>query len=166
MNQPALHYGALLDFDALVVDIAFDPGTRLEFEAFRGVHGPVDGPVDHDMGRLHLAVDAGLGGHHEGARLVRGTRHVAAHEPVDAQPARKDDVALDAGRRPDEAVDAVLRLAALAEHGPSLPKPAIRGSQTAACSAATRPSRRCAPARFRTAPCGSPGKSPRLSGNT
>src|SRR5213080_4544550 len=32
MHEPAFNHGALMDFDAFVVHIAFDPRPRLEFE--------------------------------------------------------------------------------------------------------------------------------------
>ena len=37
MDQAALDNRPLVHFDALVVHIAFDPGTGLQFEGFRGM---------------------------------------------------------------------------------------------------------------------------------
>src|SRR5438445_119865 len=65
VHQPALDHRPLVDFDALVVHIAFDLRPRLEFERLGGVDGPVDRAVDHDVRGLHFAVDARIGRHHQ-----------------------------------------------------------------------------------------------------
>src|ERR1700674_86804 len=109
MHEPSLDHGALLDLDALVVHVSFDPGTRLEFEGLGGVYRAVDGAVHDDVRGLDLAVDARLLGHHQGARLIGHRRDIAAHHAVHAQAAAEYDVALDAGGGTDEAVDPVLR---------------------------------------------------------
>ena len=62
--EASFDHGALVNLDALVVHIPFDPRARLEFEGLRGVHRAINGAVHHDMGSLHLAVDAGLGQGH------------------------------------------------------------------------------------------------------
>src|SRR6267142_733759 len=69
VDQPAFDHRALLNLDALVVHIAFDPGASLEFESLRGVHRPVDCSVHDNVRRLYLAVDARVGRHHQSARL-------------------------------------------------------------------------------------------------
>src|SRR6185295_12031972 len=58
MHQPPFNHGALMDFDALVVHITFDPGARLEFERLRSMNRAMDRAVDHDVRGLNLAVDA------------------------------------------------------------------------------------------------------------
>src|SRR5438270_8218545 len=73
----------------------------------------IDGPVHHDVRGLYFAVDARVRGHHQRRRLVGDRADVAAHHPVHAQPAAENHIALDAGRRPDEAVDPVLWFARL-----------------------------------------------------
>src|SRR6185436_9228283 len=73
----------------------------------------IDRAVDHDVRGQHFAVDAGIRGDHQRAGLVGERADVAAHHAVHAQTAAEDHVALDAGGRPDQAVDAVLRLARL-----------------------------------------------------
>src|SRR4051812_35972549 len=64
MHQAAFDDRALVDLDAFIVHIPFDPRARLEFEGLERVHRPVDGAVDHDVGGLDFAVDAGIGRHH------------------------------------------------------------------------------------------------------
>jgi len=56
--------------------------------------------------------DLGLFGHDEGPGLVVLGDDVAFDLPVDSQPPAEDHVSLDAGSGPDQAIDAVLRLAA------------------------------------------------------
>src|SRR5689334_17385487 len=73
----------------------------------------VDGPVHHDVRGLHLAVDARVGGHHQRRRLIGDGADIAAHHAVHSQPAAENDIALDACRRADEAIDSVLWLARL-----------------------------------------------------
>src|SRR5688572_17865695 len=124
VHEAPFNHGALMDFDAFVVHVPFDPGAGLEFEGLGGMHRPVDGAVHHDVRRLHLAVDARVGGNHQGARLVGQRRDIAAHHAVYPQPAAENHVALDARGGADQAVDAVLRLARrLVEHcaSPFLP---------------------------------------------
>src|SRR5919202_6478772 len=53
MHQPAFNHGALMDFDAFVVHIAFDPRPRLEFERLRSMNRAIDRAVDHDVRSLH-----------------------------------------------------------------------------------------------------------------
>src|ERR1700704_5837563 len=65
VHQPALDHRPLVDFDALVVHIAFDLRPGLEFECLGGVYRAVDRAVDHDVGSLHLAIDACVGRHHQ-----------------------------------------------------------------------------------------------------
>src|ERR1041384_660203 len=73
----------------------------------------IDGPVHHEVRGLHLTVDARIGGHHQRRRLIGDRADVAAHHAVHSQPATEDDIALDASRRADEAIDPVLWLARL-----------------------------------------------------
>src|ERR1700716_1815450 len=116
MHEPSLDYRALLDLDALVVHVSFDPGARLEFESLGGVNWPVDGAVHDNVRGLDFAVDAGLLGDHQGSRLIGHRRDIAAYHAVHAQAAAEYDVPLDASRSADQAVDAVLRLARFVEH--------------------------------------------------
>src|SRR5438445_1707258 len=116
VHQPALDHRPLVDFDALVVHIAFDLRPRLEFERLGGVDGPVDRAVDHDVRGLHFAIDARIGRHHQRARLVRQGGDIAADHAVNAQTAAENHVAFDARRHSDQAIDPVLRLARLVEH--------------------------------------------------
>src|SRR6267378_5270008 len=127
VHQPSLDHRAMVDFDALVVHIAFDLRPRLEFEGLDGMHGPVDRAVHHDVGGLHLAIDARIGRHHQRAGLVSESGDIAADHAVDAQAAAENNVAFDARRRADQAIDPVLRLARLVEH--LSPFGPVRGSR-------------------------------------
>src|SRR4051812_37639669 len=60
MHQPALDDRALVDLDALVVHVTFDPRPRLEFEGLGRLHRAVDHAVDDDVRGLDFAVDARL----------------------------------------------------------------------------------------------------------
>src|SRR5205085_1407946 len=113
MHQPAFNHSALMDFDALIVHIAFDPRPSLEFERLRSMNRAMNGAIDDNVRRQHFAIDPRICGHHQGAGLVGEGRDVPAHHAVDTQPATEDHVAVDARRRADQAVDAVLRLALL-----------------------------------------------------
>src|SRR6185436_6389061 len=127
MHQAAFHDRTLVDLDALVMHVTFDPRPRLEFEALGRLHRSVDDAVHHDVRGLHFAVDARIGGNHQGAGLIGQRRDVAAHHPVHPQSAAEHDIALDARGGADQAVDAVLRLARLVEHDRS---PLLRYSVT------------------------------------
>src|SRR5581483_11807866 len=116
MHQPPFDHAALVDFDALLVHIPFDPGAGLEFEGFRSMNRAMDGAVDHDVRGLDFAVDACVRRHDQRAGLVVQRRDVSAHHAVDAQSAAEDDVAVDTRGGANQAVDAVLRLALLVEH--------------------------------------------------
>src|SRR5919201_2275705 len=70
VHQAAFNHGALMDFDALVVHIAFDPRAGLEFERLRSMNRAMNRAVDPDMGRLHFAVDARARRHHQRAGLI------------------------------------------------------------------------------------------------
>src|SRR5258706_7726830 len=118
VHQPALDDRALLDLDALVMHVPFDPRMGLEFERLARIHRPVDGAVHDDVRGLHLAVDARVLGNHHRTRLIGQRRDVPAHRAIDAQPPPQEDIALEARGRADQAVDAVLRLAPFAEHVP------------------------------------------------
>src|SRR5688500_20393569 len=68
------------------------------------------------MGGLYLAVDARIRRDDQRARLLGQRTDVAPDHAVDPQAAAENHVALDARRRADQAVDAVLRLARLVKH--------------------------------------------------
>src|SRR5947207_272009 len=70
MHQPAFNHGALMDFDAFIVHIAFDPRPCLEFERLRSMNRAMDGAIDDDVRRLHFAVDARISRDHQRAGLV------------------------------------------------------------------------------------------------
>src|SRR5262249_13466016 len=108
MHEAPFDHSALLHLDALVMHVSFDPGIRLHLRGFAGIRGPVDRAVDDDVRGLDLAVDAGMLGDHERARLLRERRHVAAHGAIDPKTAGEEHVALDARSSADQAVDPVL----------------------------------------------------------
>src|SRR5260221_8229099 len=116
MHQAAFNHGALMDFDRLVIHIPFDPRACLEFERLGSMNRAIDGAVDHDVRRLHFAVDARIRGHHQGAGLIGERADIAAHHAIHPQSAAENHIALDARRRAYQAVDSVLRLARLVEH--------------------------------------------------
>src|SRR5260221_2602691 len=107
MHQAAFDDRALVDLDALVMHVPFDPRACLEFEGLGRLHRPVDDAVHDDMRGLNLAVDAGVGGNHQRAGLIRKRGDVTAHHAVDPQPAAENHLALDARGRADQAVDQV-----------------------------------------------------------
>src|SRR3954471_19560845 len=122
----------------------------------------VDGPVHDDMGGLHFAVDARVGGYDQRARLVGYRADIAADHTVHAQPAAENDVALDGRRGTDQAIDPVLRLAGgLVEH--AFPLTALPSSWRAAGSSR---SRRPAPGHSPLSPSGSRGRCLRPGGST
>src|SRR5713226_7434515 len=49
MHQAAFHHRTLVDLDAFVVHVTFDPRPRLEFEGLGRLHRPVDDAVHHDV---------------------------------------------------------------------------------------------------------------------
>src|ERR1700694_845448 len=116
VHQPALNHRPLVDFDALVVHIAFDHRPRLEFERLRGVYRPIDGAVHHGVRGRARAFETRVRGHHQRAGLVRQSADIAADHAVDAQAAAENHVAFDARRRADQAVDPFLRFARFVEH--------------------------------------------------
>src|SRR5258708_34873407 len=117
VHESSLDHRTLLDFDAFVVHVPFDPRARLEFERLGGMDRHVDGAVYPDVRGLDFTVDARFGRHHERARLIGHRGDIAAHQAVDEQAAAENDIALDARRGADQAVDSVLRFARLVKHG-------------------------------------------------
>src|SRR5688572_6165352 len=156
VHQAPFDHRALLDLDALVMDITFDPRIGLEFERLARVDRAVDGAVHHHVPGLDFAVDARMLGHHQRAGLIGQRRDIAAHCAVDTQAAAEEDIAFDARGGADQAVDAVLRLAFLAEHGQFSFNPASRCGSP---SVRRCPLRRRAVARCSPWPWDSPGTS-------
>src|SRR5689334_21459609 len=101
MHHLAVDARAGRHFEQLVVDVAFHPRIRREFEPVGRMHVAVDGAVDDDVRRVYLTGHDRMLGQRED-RLPALAVYGAVDLAVDVQTSAEADVATDFGAYGDQ----------------------------------------------------------------